>query len=181
MLELIPARIRGLQMGLAAAALLALWAAPSTARADLTIAGDLEADVPVSLEGISAGPGFALRIGYQLHLPLVTLTPEIGFHYASFDPEPTLYRGIAGGRLGIGEVFRVGVFAHIGIGHASIDTGLIDASHTAFTFDLGAFLDLTILPLIDIGIHVGYGNLSPDGDGDALQWIPIGAHVAIVF
>ena len=180
MLELFPDRTRTLRAGLLAAALLALSASvPGSARADWTLAGDLEADVPVSLERISAG--FAVRIGYQLHLPLLTLTPEIGFHYAGFDPEPSLYRGIAGGRLGIGEVFRVGVFAHVGVGHASFDTVVGDVSHTAFTFDLGAFLDLTILPLIDIGIHAGYGNLSPEGEEDALQWIPLGAHVAIVF
>jgi hypothetical protein len=165
--------------GLVLALLLTLTS--GTARADLAIAADLEADIPVSPDLLDTGPGFAIRIGYQLHLPLLTLTPEIGFHYASFDPEPTLYRGIAGARLGIGEVLRGGIFAHVGIGQASIETVLGDASHTAFTFDVGAFLDLTILPLIDVGIHVGYGHLSPEGNEDALAWVPLGVHVALVF
>lgn len=182
MLGLSWTRMAKLRAGLGALALVAsLGGVAGKARADVAIAADLEADVPVDLDAIDTGPGFALRLGYQVHLPLLTFTPEIGFHYASFDPEPTLYRGIVGARLGFGEVFRFGVFAHIGYGHASIDTPIGDVSHSAFTFDAGAFLDLTILPLIDLGIHVGYGRLSPESDEDALQWVPLGVHAALVF
>lgn len=180
MLELPSIRIRLLHAG-AFALFALLCAAPDIARADVALAADLELDVPVDAEVIDTGPAFAIRLGYQMHLPLFTLTPEIGFHYASFDPEPTLYRGILGARLGFGELLRFGVFAHIGYGHASIDTPIGDASHSAFTFDLGAFLDLTMLPLIDLGVHVGYGSLSADDDGSALKWIPVGVHAALVF
>ena len=58
MLELFPDRTRTLRAGLLAAALLALSASvPGSARADWTLAGDLEADVPVSLEELFVALG----------------------------------------------------------------------------------------------------------------------------
>lgn len=181
MLAFDPHHLSPMRALLAALALCAAWAsfAPSTARAELALAGDLELDVPVSLD-VSSGPGFALRVGYQLHLPALTLTPEIGFHHASFDPDPTLNRGVLGARLGFGEVFRLGVFGHIGIAHESIEIGSREASLTEFSFDLGAFLDFTLLPLLDLGVHLGYGQVSPEDDEDPLRWIPLGAHVALI-
>jgi hypothetical protein len=158
----------------------AVASAPDTAHATVEIAADVEADVPVGIE-LDAAPAFAVRLGYQLHLPAIVLTPEIGVHHASFDPDPTLLRGIAGARLGIGEIFRVGAYAHVGFARLAFDSPSGDGSETAFSYDVGAFLDFTLLPLLNIGVHTGYGHVDAiDDDAEALNWIPLGVHVALI-
>ena len=166
--------------------------APNIARADTTIAGDLDLDVPVSADYAKTGGGFGIRIGQQLHLPLISLNPEIGFAYASFADRksdigvggPTIYRGIVGLRLGLGEILRFGVLAHVGYGYISVDVPaslkLDDPSHTAFTYDAGIFLDFTALPLLNIGVHAAYNHVSGKGELEPLHWVQLGAHAALV-
>jgi hypothetical protein len=153
-----------------------------SARADTAIAADFEARVPLAIDDIKSGPAFGIRLGQQLHLPLITLTPEIGFNWGSFSDGPTMYRGILGARVGIGEILRFGVTAHIGFGHYSWEIATIEQSHTGFTLDGGLFLDLTVLPLIDIGVHAGYARISGDsGKGlDPVQWLAFGLHAALI-
>jgi hypothetical protein len=158
-----------------------LFNAPA-ARADLAIGADLETVVPLDFDNVESGPAFGIRIGAQLHLPLITLTPEVGFHYASFTDGPEVYRGIVGGRVGIGELLRFGVFAHLGFARQEFEFGGLDASHTGLTLDAGLFLDLTIIPLIDIGVHMAYGRVSANEDRnlDANQWLAFGLHAALI-
>jgi hypothetical protein len=159
-----------------------LLSAPA-ARADLAIGADLETVVPLEFDQVDAGPAFGIRIGAQLHLPLITLTPEVGFHYASFTDGPNVYRGIVGGRVGIGELLRFGVFAHLGFARQVWELAARDVSHTALTLDAGLFLDLTIIPLIDIGVHMSYGRVGANEDRniDANQWLAFGVHAALIF
>src|SRR2546423_11521635 len=100
------------------APLLATTLAAGVVRAGPTIGADLDLGFPLHSRGDSGG-GFGIRLGQELHLPLVALVPELGFTYHKFsgDYGPKIYRGIAGLRLGIGEVIRPGVFAHLGIRH----------------------------------------------------------------
>ena len=153
------------------------------ARADLAIGADLETVVPIDFDNVSTGPAFGIRIGAQLHLPLITLTPEVGFHYASFTDGPNVYRGIVGGRVGIGELLRFGVFAHLGFARQVWELATVDVSHTGLTLDAGLFLDLTIIPLIDIGVHIAYGRVGANEDEniDANQWLAFGLHAALIF
>jgi len=153
--------------------------ASQTARADIGsigIAADVEADIPVDSD-LDTATGFAGRLGYRLHLPLFVLTPEVGVHYASFDSNPSLLRGIAGARIGFGEVFRFGAFAHVGYGSLSFDVGGDDLS--GVSFDIGGFFDFTLLPMLNLRVHAGYGQLEVD-DTDALKWIPLGVHLELV-
>lgn len=175
----------GLVRALVVSALAAcIWIAQSeSARADTMIAADFEARVPIDLGGVSSGPGLGIRVGYQLHLPLIILTPELGFNWGHFGDGPTIYRGIAGARIGIGELLRFGVQAHVGFGHFSVDVSGDDVSHTGFSLDGGLFLDLTILPLLDIGVHMNYARISGDADEglEPVQWLAFGLHAALVF
>jgi hypothetical protein len=169
----------------AGAALVATLGCVERARADTVIAADLDFVVPINdeSEDISSGAGFGVRLGHQLDAPAVVLTPEIGFTYAGFDGGVKAYRGVGGLRLGVGEVLRPGVFAHAGIGRLSVDvpSGVPDPSHTAFTFDAGAFLDFTLLPFLNIGAHAAYNRQSGSDELDAFQWASLGAHAALVF
>lgn len=174
-----------------AAALLVLAAVagtPQIARADTTIAADLNANVPVADDyDFSAGSGFGIRIGQQWHLPLIVLNPELGFSYANFaSHSPTVYRGVVGARLGIGEIVRFGVLAHIGFAHIGYpdrvgDAQLVaDADHTGLTFDAGISVDFTLLPLLDLGVHATYNNADTADRLKQLQWLEFGVHAALV-
>lgn len=153
----------------------------ASANAKTTIAGDLDYAAPID-SAAHAGGGFGIRLGQQVHIPLLVFNPELGFTYHGFtqDTSPKVYRGIAGLRLGFGEIIRPGVFAHVGLGHLDVG-GVPDRSHTAFTYDAGAFIDFTALPLLDIGVHAAYNRLTADDSGPTFQFWTAGAHVALVF
>jgi hypothetical protein len=156
----------------------------SAARADTTIGADLDLQVPISINGVSSGAGFGLRIGQELHLPLISINPEFAFYYASFteNQPPKVYRGVAGGRIGIGELLRFGVLAHIGFGYVNWEPGPDDWSHSGLTYDAGIFLELTALPLLNIGIHSTYNRMaSKDDQPDTLHWMSFGVHATVVF
>ena len=155
-----------------------IWLAPGTARAT-AIAADLELDTPTNLD-IDSAPAFAVRLGWQVHLPAIAITPEVGYHHVAFGDDVTLNRGFAGVRLAIGEVFRIGAYAHVGVANVDYHFGQYE-DVTDATYDIGGFLDFTLLPLLDIGVHAGYGHVKGGDDGAALQWVPVGAHVALIF
>ncbi|MET0591122.1 MAG: hypothetical protein ABW133_00380 [Polyangiaceae bacterium] len=157
------------------------------ARADIAIAGDLDFAAPTDSEvDLQTGGGFGARIGYHAHIPAIVLTPEVGFSYYDFggNYSAKVYRGIAGMRLGFGEIIRPGVFAHLGMGQLDVTGRDPDASHSALTYDAGAFLDLTLLPLINIGVHGAYNGLNSSGESGetaAITWGSFGAHAELVF
>jgi hypothetical protein len=166
-----------------------LWMAPGEAHAETTIAGDFDFAFPASAGWADTGVGFGIRIGQELHVPLLAINPELGFTYHTFGTgsgnlstnDPSVYRGIAGLRLGLGEIFRVGVSGHLGVGRLDANINLRDVSHTAFTWDMGLFLDLTVLPLLNVGVHTAYTKVASNDEKNALQWYTLGAHAALVF
>ena len=146
------------------------------AHAGVGIGADVEADIPTN-GNLDTAVGVAGRLGWRLHLPLFVLVPEVGIHYASFGSNPALLRGIAGARIGFGEVVRFGAYMHAGVGSLSFDNGAADTS--GFTFDAAGFIDFTLLPYLNMGVHAGYGFVDVS-DGDALHWVPLGVHVELV-
>jgi hypothetical protein len=166
-------------LGLAVAAVLS--STPS-ARAELMIAADGEALSPVEIDDVSTAPGFGIRLGFQLHLPLVAITPELGYKWASFKNGAVINRGIAGARVSIGEIFRFGIAAHLGFGHRSEEYQAVEHSNLGMSLDAGLFLDLTVLPLLDVGVHIDYGRLAGDASKglEVLQWVTFGVHVALI-
>jgi len=157
---------------------LVLVAAP--ARADTTIGGDLDYAAPID-SNAGSGWGFAVRLGQQFHVPLLAMNPEIGFNYDAFGSASTIaYRGIAGLRLGIGEVIRPGIYGHLGVARLDFDQAP-DRSHTAFTYDVGLFLELTVIPLLNVGIHVAYDSIAESDRVDTFKWWNLGAHANLVF
>ena len=157
------------------------------ARADVAIAGDIDYGAPTdSSINMESGPGFAVRLGYHAHIPLIVLTPEVGFSYYSFsgDSAASLYRGLVGARIGIGEIIRPGVFVHLGYGKldaSAVDRDSPDPSHGALAYDAGAFLDFTLLPIFNIGIHGAYNGLNSSDNVEAITWGSFGAHAELVF
>jgi hypothetical protein len=167
---------------LGAAAFTALLAFSSPAFAEVALGFDLDYAAPIKVDAVKSGYGFGIRLGNQIHVPLVAITPELGFTYHGFtgDYGPKVYRGIAGLRLAVGEVIRPGVFAHAGYGARKVEfAGQADTS-SSFTYDFGAFLDFTLLPFLNLGVHAAY-NQWTGGDKTSFQYATVGAHAALIF
>jgi hypothetical protein len=167
---------------LACAALMVLALAPNPARADFMVGIDVDGVEPFE-SGAAFGGGFGVRVGTQLHVPLLALTPELAFTYAQFgdDYGPTIYRGMIGGRVAIGEIIRVGLYGHIGLGRFALDLDGDDPSGTDVTYDVGIALDFTVLPILNLGVHAAYNSFGEDDDREAFEWMTTGAHVEFVF
>jgi len=123
--------------------------------------------------------------GPRMDLGLVALTTELdaGFHDFGGVVEPRVYRGMAGGRLSLGAVIRPSVFAHIGVGHLRWNDfpGDTRDSRTNLATDLGAALDFTVLPLVDLGVQLSYNAIASGSGEPAFDWMQAGAHVIFVF
>jgi hypothetical protein len=141
------------------------------------IALDFDFGAALDEPGTSAGGGGALRIGQELDLVLISLTPEVGGSYHTFGgaDKTRLYAGFVGGRLAVGKVIEPAIFGHVGVGHVQ---GF--ESRTAPLVDGGLALDFTLLPLIDLGVHGAYNVMFPRNDGSALEFVTLGAHAALV-
>jgi hypothetical protein len=162
------------------ASLIALTTFPSAASAEVAAAFDLDYAAPINVDA-SAGFGFGIRLGKQMRVPpLLVATPELGFTYHSFSGEPKVYRGIAGLRLGIGDTIRPGIFGHLGYGGRKMEIAGRSDTASSFTYDFGAFLDFTLLPLLDLGVHGAYTQWT-GGDQPSFQFATVGAHAALIF
>jgi hypothetical protein len=155
------------------------FCAASYADSKTQIGGDLDMAFPIDSSG-NTGAGFGIRLGQQWHVPLIALTPEIGFTYHGFsgDDAPSTYRGIAGLRLGIGEVLRIGPYGHLGYGHFTPAHG---SSDNGFTYDVGGFLDITLLPFFDFGVHGGYTHVDVADVGGSFAFGTVGRDAALLF
>ena len=128
------------------------------------------------------GAGVDLYFGPRLDLGLLALTTELsgGYHDFGGDIDPTVYRGMAGGRLGLFTVIRPSIFAHIGVGHLTWEAPGNDDSRTNVATDVGAALDFTVLPLVDLGVQLSYNTIAGGSGGPAFDWTQFGVHVIFV-
>jgi hypothetical protein len=164
------------------ASLIALTTFPTRAFADVAAAFDLDYAAPIKVDAVSSGWGFGIRLGNRMHVPMLVATPEVGFTYHAFggDAAPKMYRGIGGLRLGIGEMIRPGIFGHVGYGWRKVDLAGQSDTSSSFTYDFGAFLDFTLLPTMNIGVHGAY-NQWTGGSQPSFQFATLGAHAALIF
>jgi len=168
------------------AALLACLCWSGSASASNTVGVDLSYNDAVGDNDADAGAGVDVFFGPRMDLGLLALTTELdaGFHDFGGTAEPAVYRGMAGGRLALGAIIRPTVFAHIGVGHLRWNEfpGLAARdSRTALATDLGAALDFTVLPLVDLGVQLSYNAVAAGSGQPAFEWMQAGAHVIFVF
>jgi len=170
-------------LALAVLSVVGLWSLPSAA-ADTPVALDLHYVAPLSPDSpaFDGGAGIAGRIGQRFKSLPWLFTPELQVAYETFGgaAETRLYRGLGGLRLAYDSIVRPGIFLHGGVGKSSfvIPPG---ADHTAFTFDGGAFVDLTLLPLVNVGAHLSYNQmLEGNNANNGLKWLAIGLHAELV-
>lgn len=144
------------------------------------LALDLDYAMPAGEHGFHSGLGGAIRLGEKANLALVSLTGEIGGGYQPFSGlGAKLYSGFIGGRIGLGGILEPGVYGHLGLSHIHFDLG--SGTRTAPRLDGGLYLDLTALPLVDVGIHGGYDSVLSTNRYPAFNYFIVGAHAAIAF
>ncbi|MET0793641.1 MAG: hypothetical protein ABW061_19130 [Polyangiaceae bacterium] len=159
---------------------LALGAAHTAHASSGTAIGvDLDYTNGINEPHVGSGTGFNVRLGYKLDLLVLQVTPEIGgaYHTFSGDVSPKFSQGIVGGRLQFGKILEPGLYAHLGYGHLSA----LGTGHSGATADAGVTLDLTLLPIVDLGIHAGYNGMLKSGDYDAFDSYVLGVHGSIIF
>jgi hypothetical protein len=141
------------------------------------IAVDFDFNSAFDAPETNSGGGGALRLGREFDLLLVSLIPELGASYHAFggDDGTKVYAGFVGGRLALGKIIEPSVFAHLGVGRLS---GAEE--RTAPMLDAGLALDLTLLPLINLGVHGAYNRMFPRDDGSSLDFLTLGIHAALV-
>lgn len=174
--------VTSLCMRLASAAVVvAALAASRTAHATGKLALDLEAAFPSDVPDTDRGFGGGLRLGNEWNLVLLKLTPEFQGNYHAFGgaSDAKQFSAMAGGRVGVGLVIQPSVFAHAGVGHFSYRAHSEDIAQTSLAYDVGAALDLTLLPLVDLGVHGSVNGIAGDKDADPFTWYALGAHVAL--
>ncbi|MGC4095453.1 MAG: hypothetical protein QM756_47515 [Polyangiaceae bacterium] len=170
---------RVLGIGVALCTLLA----PNAAHAKPKLALDLEAAFPGDVPDATRGFGGGLRIGNEWNLVLVKLTPEIQGNYHEFGgaSDASQWGMMAGGRVGVGLILQPSVFAHAGVGHFGYRTASADVSQTSLAYDMGLALDITALPLLDIGAHASLNGVAGDDNAKSFAWYALGGHVAFSF
>jgi hypothetical protein len=157
------------------------FARSATAKTKLSL--DLDRAISENVPGGDGGFGGGIRLGNQWKFLLLTLTPEFGASYQAFEgaSDADAFRFVAGGRLGLGFILEPSVFAHAGLGHFGYEYLGADVSQTSLAYDVGAALDLTALPVLDIGAHATVAGIAGDDSTEALSWVAIGAHVGFNF
>jgi hypothetical protein len=151
------------------------------AHADGTEIGvDVDGALPVNTHLLNGGGGFGIRLGEEYHLPLVRLTPEVGYGYMRLlhDQAPsdwTTHRVEGGLRLGVGELLVPFAFAHVGYGWRSTADSSFGGDGLAF--DAGLGLDIN-LGIISFGGHAGYATI--EAQPASPQWVILGLDAALV-
>lgn len=164
---------------LPAVVLLAVALSTKSARADVPVSLDLDYVLPVDEGPIGDGFGGALRFGPRMDLAILNLAAEasLGVHDMSGPAGPTVYRGTVGTRFGLGILLRPSVYGHLGVGHVDFDTSP-DLTH--LTLDVGAALDLAIVPSVELGAHAAYNFIFGNGSINDFGFMAIGGHLTIV-
>jgi hypothetical protein len=162
------------------AVMIAVCLPARSARADFELGADLGAAYSLDGDRSTSGGSVGLRLGNRVSLPLLMLAAELrgGLESYGGDRGTDVYTGMGGLRLGMGEVLRTSVFVHAGVGQVVHEATLLlpQQKETGLALDAGAALELTLLPLIDLGLHAAYGAV----DAAGFDWIRAGVHATIV-
>jgi hypothetical protein len=167
-----------------------MTAIASDAHAGPVVGADVEVPVPVGVsthdaDSVGTGAGFKIRLGDTIHVPLIRITPEIGYalDYLSGSGNDsasygwTLQRTFVGARLGIGELIVPLGYAHVGYGwRTTADPSVPEGDGLAV--DGGLALDLHLIPHLGFGAHAEYATILT-GNPTRPQWLAFGLHLEL--
>ncbi len=153
-------------------------AVTSPVRAENKLSLDVGAAFPNG-SGNDDGLGVGVRYGHAWDLAIISLIPEMGLGYHAFGGpnDANALSVFGGGRIAIGFVLEPSVYAHAGLGHVWADT----TSFTSLYYDVGAALDLTVIPVIDFGPHLTLAGVAGNESREPFSWLEIGGHLTFNF
>jgi len=152
------------------------------AKATPAVGFDMDLGVPRN-QKVGLGTGFGFRLGNEIAVPDLVITPEVDFAYYDFGGAfgPRLYRSTAGARIGFGDIIRPGAFTHLGLGRYE-PTLTVESPQWTWEFDAGAFVDFTVLPVFTFGAHAAYNHSSGlDYKGHEYDFFTFGMHATFLF
>lgn len=159
----------------------ALLMARSSHAVDAILGVDLNYVDALDQPATDNGIGVDVRVGPRFEAVPLTASVEVsaGYHNFSGTLEPSVYRGLVGGQLGLGGAVRPGVFSHLGIGWLRYDelVGGERETRTDLAGDLGLALDFTVAPELDLGIHGAYNYVA---GANVFEWWQTGARATFV-
>jgi hypothetical protein len=161
-------------------------------RGHLDIGFDGEGAIPLGIarspvgNDVSGGGGFKVRVGDQIRLTRLRITPEFAYGYDHLFATDAfgdsfawdMHRVIGGVRLGVGRIIVPTVYGHVGYGWRNTgDPTVTQASGVAF--DAGFALDLHVIPHFGVGAHAEYAMI--DARPFVPQWVALGLHADLAF
>jgi hypothetical protein len=159
----------------------------------LVLGADIEGVVPVNVprfvdqNDLTGGGGFKLRIGEQVRLRGgLRITPELGYGYdhlfATDDVGDSyswdMHRVFGGVRLSFGRFLVPVLYGHLGYGWRVTGDPSVP-QEGGLALDLGAALDLRVIPHVGFGAHIEYASI--DAQPYVPQWLAMGLHADLVF
>jgi hypothetical protein len=131
-------------------------------------------------DNLGIGGGGALRAGLLRDVGQVTLISEFIVSHAVLNADGPKNASITaakfGGKLRFLKDLEPGIFVHIGGARVAGDQSL---ASTDIAFDMGISLDLTMLPLLDLGAHAAWNRVF-GGPGGGIDYGVIGLHGTLV-
>lgn len=160
------------------------WTPP----ADAEVALGLEVNFSEAVDQLETGKGGGVdvRVGPRLELWRLQVTPEVsaGLHDLGGFPSPTVLRGLVGGKAALDLELGVAptLFAHFGVGRLRYDAAESverDAA-TGMAADIGASLDVNVLPMLDVGLQGSYNVVGMESARTRFEWVQVGGHVTVI-
>jgi len=162
---------------------------PQALALGVDLEGAVAVNVPV-LDGnnVQNGAGFKVRIGEQFKLrPRLRITPEVGYAYDHLFGSDDLgnsydwgvHRVFVGARLAFGHFLSPALYGHLGYGWLVTGDSTVLPQTSGFAWDVGAALDLRVIPHLGLGLHIEYDEL--DSNPYAPEWVSFGAHADVIF
>lgn len=170
--------------------MLAVTLTPCTASADILIGAGAEVAVPLGDDLGDHGVGFGLDafVAYILPLPFLDIAVGADGGYTWFsegDTDFTLDIGQILGQLRVGAdlvVVKPEVFAGVGYGWLSGAGSDFVKEHGGLSWQVGASLGFSGLPLVSLGLHAAYNEIHyDDGTEPVYQWVDVGLNAQISF
>lgn len=175
--------VRALLCGLGLAGAL-VWSKPATAE----VAFGLEVNYNDAVDRIETGKGGGVdvRVGPRLQLWRLQVTPELsaGLHDLGGFPSPTVLRGLVGGKVAfdLDLGFKPTLFTHFGVGRLRYDAleELERDAATGMAGDIGASIDVNVLPMLDVGMQGSYNVVGMESTRARFDWVQVGGHVTVI-
>jgi len=169
-------------IGALVATLLLSFSALAKAEGQLQVRVDL---APSLSSGTRTGVGGDLRLGYQLDLPVLFFTPQVGVGYHRFPGEPlvpdvSVAAPYAGAQIGVGSTIRPYVEAHVGAAHRAYDPSLPIDGWSPY-FDVGGGLGIRAIRYVEFGGHLNLAIVPATNTRPETSWLGIGVDVSLYF